>query len=77
MNTKLIIIDHDGDNWEGIYRVYPANDESEVEEDYQKEFIYSRTDDGCYASIHDAQVAAYSVAKRIAKQIGGDWTSNE
>ena len=75
--NRVIIVDHDGDQWEGVYRVYPGNEESEPESEFQGEFIYTRNDDGHFDSIHDARRAAHSVANRVAKEVGGQWVTNE
>ena len=79
-NTNLlIIVDFDGTHHSGIYRVYPANDESEPDCEFWSEFVYdvrSPSQDE-YSSQSDARYAAQAEAKRLARHIGGLWATNE
>ena len=78
----LILVDFDGDDIDGVFRVYPANDESEPEGEFKHEFWYSTKADPS-ASVEDfhsrtsARRAAQQEAQRLATQIGGDWMTNE
>jgi hypothetical protein len=76
MNDKLIIVDFDGDEFSGIYRVYPANDESEPDLEFQSEFVYGN-EDGAYEKKALARMAATMTAKVLAASIGGNWATNE
>jgi len=61
----------------GIYRVYPANDESEPDCEFWPEFVYGSGDAGDYDTRADAREAAQAEAKRLARHIGGNWATNE
>jgi hypothetical protein len=77
MSHKLIIVDFDGTPDTGIFRVYPANEESEPDADFQHDFIYGASWDGEYDTQAQARAAAHNTAKRLAGSIGGNWATNE
>ncbi len=73
----LIIVDFDGSDSSGIYRVYPANEESETDHEFRSEFVYGLGNDGDYETQADARRAAQNEAKVFANYIGGNWATNE
>lgn len=82
-NTNLlIIVDFDGTHDSGIYRVYPANEESEPDCEFWSEFVYDVRSPNPrwpheYSSQSYARQAAQEEAKSLAKHIGGMWATNE
>lgn len=79
MTDRAIMIDHDGDNTSGCYRIYPANEASEPPIYFQAEHHYGYDESlpSNYASRAEARTAAESRAARLARSIGGVWMSNE
>lgn len=73
----LICVDFDGTERSGVFRIYPANDESEPDCSFQAAFYYGTQDDGDHETRQAAQLAAHNEARRLAQIIGGNWASNE
>lgn len=86
---KAIFIDFDGTESDGVYKVYPANEESEPDFVFQGEFYYGRSkdEDPCvwaededlnvYSTKDGARQAARSTALHIAKQVDAIILCNE
>lgn len=75
--NKVMIVDFDGCQGYGVFRLYPANDESEPDCSFCREFVYGSGDHGDYDNKQDAREAAHAEAKRVARYIGGVWATNE
>ena len=76
-NDLAIMIHFDGDTRDGIYSIYPANDDSEPDFDFRPSFFYCTRGTADFNSQDDARRAAEAEAARIAWKIGGAWYSNE
>ena len=76
-DTLAIMINFDGDARNGIYSIYPANEESEPDFDFRSCFSYCTQGTAEYESRDAARRAAEAEADKIAHLIGGEWYSNE
>jgi hypothetical protein len=77
---KAILIDFDGTESRGIYKVYPATEDSEPDFVFQGEFYYGDSDDEdlcTYTTKEGARRAAYNTALHVAKKVGATILSNE
>ena len=79
MTDRAIMVDFDGDNTSGCYRIYPANEQSEPPIYFQADHHYGYDESlpTNYASRAEARTAAESRAARLARSIDGVWMSNE
>ena len=80
MTDRAILVDFDGDNASGCYRIIPANEASEPAIDFEPEHYYGYADESLptnYASRAEARAAAERRAARLARSIGGVWLTNE
>lgn len=74
-STLAIMIDFDGDNHQGSFSLYPANEESEPASEFRSLFSYGPQGD--YPTRDEARSAAENEAFRVACRIGGKWLTNE
>lgn len=76
-NNLAVMINFDGDAHNGMYSIYPGNEESEPDCDFRSGFFYCTQGTADYDSRDAARRAAEAEAARIAWRIGGEWYSNE